>query len=249
MSATPRGNLLFADDDDSVLRPTSEALRCAGFEVDSVNTAREVQDALSARNYDAVLVDINMPGNEQLQLVRELSAIQTSSPIVILTGFPSLETAVDALRLGVVDYITKPAKLDELFERLDRAVQRGRLLRTLHSTEEQVAQLSTWLTALKGAVHHGIPFREKNGSGSDRSRGSGEGDPLRNLRRDELEQLSRREREVLATLAAGHPAQEIAELLGLSTNTVRNHLKSIFLKLRVNSQVALLAKLAKRDTS
>lgn len=242
MSAESRGHVLFADDDAMVLRATASALALSGFEVTAVESGAHVLATLQARVPDALLLDINMPGNQDLDLVDVLRRSDPHIPIVILTGHPALDTAVRAVRLGVVDYLFKPQEMSHLIERLDLAVHRARVLRSVAQAERVASELSQRLDSLKQAICRAssaclapLPAAAKLAPPLD---------PLRNLAQSELSQLSVREREVLQELARGHSPQRIATSLQLSTNTVRNHLKSIFLKLRVNSQIALLAKLA-----
>jgi DNA-binding NarL/FixJ family response regulator len=236
-----RGRVLLADDDAAVLRPTSIALRKAGFEVDVVATGNEAAEALSKNTYDALVADINMPGNERLELAQVRREGQAMVPVILMTGYPSLETAVGALRYGVIDYITKPIDPEELFVRVDGAVSRGRALRALDDTRQRAAALIEAVGALESVVRlSGVP----DPSQSSDSPSVAHRDPLERLPAHELSRLSPRERDVVRLLAVGHPVQAVAKTLGLSTNTVRNHVKSVFAKLRVRSQVALLGKLA-----
>jgi DNA-binding NarL/FixJ family response regulator len=240
--AESRGHILFADDDVMVLRATTSALSVSGFEVTPVENGPHALATLALRLPDALLLDINMPGNQNLDLVEALRCHHPALPIVILTGHPALDTAVRAVRLGVVDYLFKPHKMEQLIERLDLAVHRTRVLRSVSQAERVAHELSRRLDALKQAI--GQASGAYLTPASDMADASAPLDPLRNLPRCDLAQLSTREREVLKELARGHSPQTIAKSLQLSTNTVRNHLKSIFLKLRVNSQVELLGKLA-----
>lgn len=242
MSAEGRGHILFADDDAMVLRSTASALALSGFEVTAVESGAHVLATLEARVPDALLLDINMPGNQNLDLVDVLSRSEPHIPIVILTGHPAVDTAMRAVRLGVVDYLFKPQEMSHLIERLDLAVHRARVLRSVGQAEHVASQLSQRLDTLKQAL--GRASSVYLARAPESAKLTAPLDPLRNLAQSDLEQLSAREREVLQELARGHSPQRIATSLQLSTNTVRNHLKSIFLKLRVNSQIALLAKLA-----
>jgi DNA-binding CsgD family transcriptional regulator len=135
--------------------------------------------------------------------------------------------------------------MDQLLDRLDVAVHRARVLRSIGEAESLAEELSQRLEALRQVIDRApgsqlAPLPDASGAAADF-------DPLRNLGPGELAKLSAREREVLRELARGHSPQKIANALQLSTNTVRNHLKSIFLKLGVNSQVALLGRLAARS--
>lgn len=240
MSAEGRGHILFADDDALVLRSTASALRLSGFEVTAVESGARVLDTLQASTPDALLLDINMPGNQDLDLVDVLSRGEPHIPILLLTGHPAVDTAMRAVRLGVVDYLFKPQDMSHLIERLDLAVHRARVLRSVGQAERVASELSRRLDTLKQAIGKASSVCLAPLPVTTRALL----DPLRNLSQSELGQLSAREREVLLELARGQSPQRIAATLQLSTNTVRNHLKSIFLKLRVNSQIALLAKLA-----
>ena len=129
MAVEGRGHILFADDDAMVLRATASALSFSGFEVTAVEDGARVLSSLEQRAPDVLLLDINMPGNQNLDLVDGLSRTQPLIPIMILTGYPALDTAMRAVRLGVVDYLFKPYDMGHLIERLDLAVHRARKLR------------------------------------------------------------------------------------------------------------------------
>ncbi len=235
--ATHRGRVLFADDDEGVLAPTSEALESLGFTVLGACTSDEARDLLQRQTPDVILLDINMPGNEQLEFVQDLSQRPLAIPVVLMTGYPSFETAIGAMRLGVVDYVTKPPRIRDLADRLSRAISKGRSLQLLESADKRLAELNSWMESLKLSLqaansHVSSPPPEPSDRGWYGSLPPGE-----------LKHLSRRECDVLREMARGRQAQEIANTLGLSVSTVRCHIRSLFVKLKVNSQLALMAKL------
>lgn len=229
-----RGRVLFADDDPHVLRATGGVLEAAGFEVTRVTSGAAAHELLLSEEFDALLLDLQMPGNRDLELLRAATADRPFVPGVVLTGHPCLASAIGSMRLGIVDYLIKPASLNELFERLDSAIHRGRVLRSIQDAERMSEDLARLMFTLKEAV----------GQGNGGHVAGASQDPLRHLKPEELKSLSPREHQVLIELAQGNRIQKVAELLSLSPNTVRNHLKSIFAKLGVNSQVALMGKLA-----
>lgn len=227
-----RGRILFADDEPHVLLPTTGVLRAEGFDVHAVCSGDEARLAMENNEFDAMLLDIEMPGNYDLQLLKAVVEHSPFTPVVLLTGHPNVETAVGSVRLGVVDYLTKPSTPEVLIDRLDSAVHRGRVLQSIQKAQQLSEEVGCLLEDLKQVIVQGP------GGASP----SSAADPLRNLSDVELGRLSSREREVLVELSRGQATAQVAKELQLSVHTVRNHLKSIFLKLGVNSQIALLGK-------
>jgi DNA-binding NarL/FixJ family response regulator len=234
-----RGRVIFADDDLMLLDGMASALRAMGFSVVAVGTTDAAVEALESGLADVLLTDIDMPGNQGLELLQRVSMAHPGLPIVILTGLPTLHTAVSSMRLGVADYLTKPIELEQLVQRLDVAVRRAHILQSATDMQRIAETLTLELQGLKSTLAKGSPAPISIGSVSPR----GAADPLEKLASSERSRLSRRQLDVVRELARGHSAREIASTLGLSTHTVRNHLKAIFVKLGVPSQVALLGKL------
>jgi DNA-binding NarL/FixJ family response regulator len=228
--------ILLADDEDTFLLSTAEVLRQEGFVVETARNGTEVLDALRAQEpFDLLLVDINMPGNVNLELLQEVKKSFPLLPIVIVTGFPSVATAVTALRLAVVDYLTKPFEMVQLFETVRRAIARGRSARAVASVRRDVSSWVGMLQNFEGALAEGLVGETGDNGNVRRSR-----DPdLQKLGAN----LSVREREILDAMGRGQRVAAIARALQISPHTVRNHLKSIFRKLEVHSQVELLGRL------
>jgi two-component system response regulator RegA len=106
--------LLLVDDDAVFVEVLARALGKRGFEVE---TAREFQNALAIiehRLHDFAVVDLKMPGGSGLALVERLKQRNPQMRIVVLTGFASVATAVEAIKLGAVHYLPKPADADEI---------------------------------------------------------------------------------------------------------------------------------------
>jgi DNA-binding NarL/FixJ family response regulator len=237
-----QGRVLVADDDDAVGRFTAAVLRSAGFEVDVVGTGFEATEALTLHSYDACVADIKMPGNEHLELV-DGRPNGVMVPLVLITGEPSLDTAVTAFRRGVLDYIVKPFTSEELLSRVVAVVKKGREIRAAARTSATIAALVDAATHVVDAVGR-TSFDSVSRASSPRASrepAAGEGPELP---ADLVSLLSPRQHEVVRLLAVGHPIPEVAALLDLSVHTVRGHMKAIFSKLGVQSQVALLSRLA-----
>lgn len=117
--------LLVVDDDDAFRGRLVRAFQARDFEV---RAAADVASALALAREESpelAVVDLRMPGRSGLELVRELKAIDASTNVVVLTGYGSIATALEAVRLGATHYLTKPADVDDIlsaFARAHRAV-------------------------------------------------------------------------------------------------------------------------------
>jgi DNA-binding NarL/FixJ family response regulator len=238
--SSSRGDVLLAEDEASLRELHRRGLRRAGFSVLGVGTGTEAAKAFGARTFDVLLADINMPGNANLELLSFIRDSGVSVPVVLMTRQPTIDSAIDALRHGVVDYLTKPVDLNLLLPRLDEAIQKGRTLRALADVKRLAAAFAESVATLEGALCMAgqVLAPNPNRVATDIAL-----DPLAHLAA-EVERLSPRELEVARLLALGNAVQDVASTLDLSPNTVRNHVKSVFAKLRVHSQVELLSKLA-----
>lgn len=123
------GRLLVVEDDDSLRRLLATRLRQAGFEVTACAEGGAALEALEGESFDAVLSDLHMPGIEGLGLLRAVREKDLDLPVVLLTGGPSLETAVEAVEWGALDYLLKPVPSAKLLETMRRAVKLGALAR------------------------------------------------------------------------------------------------------------------------
>lgn len=109
-------------DDDAVLRERlARALRSRGFEVRTAGSADEAIALAQVESPEYAVVDLRMPGRSGLELVRELNGIDPSTRTLVLTGYGSISTAVDAMRLGAVNYVPKPADADDLIAAFERS--------------------------------------------------------------------------------------------------------------------------------
>lgn len=118
-----RMTVLLVDDDEAFRERMARALRDRGYEVRSASCYEEGLAAAREDSPEYALVDLRMPGRSGMELVRDLAQLDASTRIVVLTGYGSIATAVDAVRLGAVQFLAKPADTDEVvaaFERADR---------------------------------------------------------------------------------------------------------------------------------
>ncbi|MBI4819271.1 MAG: EAL domain-containing protein [Deltaproteobacteria bacterium] len=106
-----------------MLRTIRRVLERMGFVVDTVSSGEGARGCLAAQRYDVVVSDISMPGMDGIQLLRSVRQEDLDVPVVMVTGQPTMETAVQALEHGALHYLTKPLDLHELERTLDRGVR------------------------------------------------------------------------------------------------------------------------------
>lgn len=112
--------LLIADDDEMFCAVLGRALAARGFEVEIAHDVEEATRIAEATPPDFAVVDLQMPGPSGLELVARLAALNPESRIVVLTGYASIATAVEAVKLGATHYLTKPADADEITAAFER---------------------------------------------------------------------------------------------------------------------------------
>ncbi len=106
--------LLLVDDDEEFLSVLAPAMKKRGFLVTTANSAENAFELAKQDAPEYALVDLKMPGNSGLVLVRQLASLNAGTRIVVLTGFASITTAVEAIKLGATHYLAKPVDADEI---------------------------------------------------------------------------------------------------------------------------------------
>src|SRR3989441_8991843 len=124
-SAMSRACVLLVDDDLALLQALPEALRLrmGGVKVDTADSAAAALNLIAARDYDAIVTDIKMPGIDGLELLAEIRTQRPDTPTVMITGHGEHDLVVQALRGGAYDFIQKPLDRDHLVPALIPATQ------------------------------------------------------------------------------------------------------------------------------
>ncbi len=122
-------NILVIDDEPIVLDSCRKILRQEGFEVKGAMNGREGLKKIEEDKYDAVLVDWKLPEIDGMEVLRIIKKNHPDVIVVMITGYPSVESAVKAMKLGVSDYVSKPFTPDELKEVLVKAIEHSRTVK------------------------------------------------------------------------------------------------------------------------
>lgn len=138
MSASAR--LLLVEDEVNMVRTLAKILERRGYAVDAAGTGEEALQRLMAAAYDLVITDLNMPVMDGMQLLREIKERQLNPAIIVLTGHGSIQSAVEAMRLGAGDYLIKPCHPEELLLVVSRLLEFRQLRREVSRLRRQVLQ-------------------------------------------------------------------------------------------------------------
>lgn len=117
--------ILVVDDEPVVLGAVCKVLKNTDYTVDTVERADEALEVFRSSPYDVVITDLMMPGIGGLELIRQLGALPSPPQIIVITGYPTIQTALKAKRFGAFEYVTKPFTRQELASVVVRALRRG----------------------------------------------------------------------------------------------------------------------------
>src|SRR5438093_10190038 len=149
MSAYKGLRILFADDEKSLQEFMRAELPRLGHEVTVCPDGRAALKALEKSTFDAAILDLRMPGLNGIEVLEQLKQVAPDTEALVMTGHASMETAIDAMRLGAFDYITKPCKLAEI-EAVLRKVAEKRELKHKNLALQSRVQAAEGPTVLVG---------------------------------------------------------------------------------------------------
>ncbi len=135
--------ILVVDDKEMMRDSIGSTLTRAGFTVRTACDANSALKEIAARRPDAVVTDFNMPGKTGVELAGEIQAIDDELPVILMTAFGTIETAVQAMKNGAYDFITKPFEGDELIISIKRAISHAAVIRENAILKANVSNTST----------------------------------------------------------------------------------------------------------
>ncbi|HKQ63888.1 MAG TPA: sigma-54 dependent transcriptional regulator [Methylomirabilota bacterium] len=121
--------VLIADDERNLRELIVRELARRGHEVDGVGDGAAALERIREGSYDVVVLDMRMPHKEGIDVLREVATFPEAPQVIMLTGFQEVATAVEAMKLGAYDYLTKPTKIEELDVVVRKAAEKGQLVR------------------------------------------------------------------------------------------------------------------------
>lgn len=138
MTETDIPKVLVVDDDRSALDSLSEVLEHEGYQVHRAMSGKHALEILSSQELDLILTDLRMRELDGMKVLEVVRSTQKDIPVIVMTGFASMETAIDAIHKGAYDYLSKPFKLDHLRVLAKRALEQVRLCREIQRLQSVV---------------------------------------------------------------------------------------------------------------
>jgi DNA-binding NtrC family response regulator len=133
-----KGSLLLVDDDRHLLMSMAEWLAEQGYQVDAAASLAEARQALTRRSYDLVLSDVRLGDGDGFDLLAEARREHPDLQVILMTGYGTVDTAIDALRAGAFDFLTKPIIDEELVMAIDRALSQREVIEENTTLKQQL---------------------------------------------------------------------------------------------------------------
>jgi two-component system, NtrC family, sensor kinase len=132
-----KGRALVIDDEPALTRVLQAFLERAGFATTSAGSAEEAEGRLAREEFDVIITDILLPGRSGLAFLKVVRELGLPTPVVLITGEPSVEAAIEAVQAGAYDFLVKPIERGHLIQTVARGVEKSRLLKAKQSLEEE----------------------------------------------------------------------------------------------------------------
>jgi DNA-binding NtrC family response regulator len=138
--------VLLVDDEEDFLETLSNRLELRGLKVSAVTSGEQAISEAKQQEYDAIVVDLSMPGIDGLETLKRIKADNPNAEIIMLTGHASVQSGVEAMKLGAGDFLQKPVELSELMAKIDEAKSKKMLVLQKQSQEEvrKILQSKSW---------------------------------------------------------------------------------------------------------
>jgi DNA-binding response OmpR family regulator len=149
------GTILLADDEPTFLVATSELLRNEGYICDCAANGTDALKILSAKEYDLLVADIKMPGNSNLELIKEVNNKFPLTNIILVTAYPSQQTAIEAIGLKVSSYVVKPFDFETLIKDIRSAIKTSKLSKIVKKTKNNLSQWINEMEYIEYALEKG----------------------------------------------------------------------------------------------
>jgi len=146
MTEIAEASVLLVDDEEQFLDALSQRLEARGLKVDTVTSGEDAVKQVEDRNFDAIIVDLAMPGIDGIETLKQIKEKRPDLEIIMLTGHATVKSGIEAMKLGADDFLEKPVDLNVLLEKIGEAKHK-RMLVVEKGRQEEVRKIlksKTW---------------------------------------------------------------------------------------------------------
>lgn len=147
-----KGEILIVDDEPFLLEGLFDVLEQEGYRVTTCRTVEEAKEISKRKEFKIALIDLKMPNSDGLTLTKDLKQHNPNLGVIVLTAYPSQETAIEALKIGLADYLVKPVNMDELIMAINRALGKREEGIDLESVKTRLYKTQQQLDNMKTAL-------------------------------------------------------------------------------------------------
>lgn len=161
----PKGRILIVDDEPDFLESVDWQLNKRGYQVFTATSGDAALDVIRKECIEVLVVDIRMPGMDGIELIRRAAGIDVDIQAIIMTGHGGIKTAIEAMRLGVINYLQKPVGVEELDFAIQKGIEKRDLVRAVKVKQERLEKANMELihlqNQLKEALEREIELRRQ----------------------------------------------------------------------------------------
>lgn len=121
---TPKAKILIVDDEERLTTTMCKLLRIHGYDAHTAGSGQEAIARIGEESWDIMILDMKMPEMSGVQVLSEVRKLDSRVEVIVLTGYASLDTAQEVMKLGAYDYLLKPYRQDDLLEKIENALDR-----------------------------------------------------------------------------------------------------------------------------
>ncbi len=136
----PLARILVVDDEENMVHFLTKLLHAEGFDVEGVRTGEAALERLRAIPFELVLTDLKLPDTDGIGILKGARELQPEAVVVLITAYGTIESAIEAMRAGAYDYVTKPFRASEILQVVEKALERVRLRREVSQLRQAVAE-------------------------------------------------------------------------------------------------------------
>jgi DNA-binding NtrC family response regulator len=135
-----KADILLVDDEEQFLKVLSKRLEGRGMKVDTSTSGEDALSRVKGKEFDAIILDLAMPGMSGIETLKRIRSENPDVQIIMLTGHGSVETGIEAMKAGAVDFLEKPADLNKIMEKISEA-KRKRIILFEKKHEEHIKEI------------------------------------------------------------------------------------------------------------